>query len=283
MISSLPSPSPSSSSEPSADSSQVRVVAPQSGETRGFGPLALGVVAAALLLLTATWAYLVFLQPEDSSWEALADSRSSTLALIGSLVPAVMLLAVTIPRLPVRTLALLPVALAVNITLGQIVGTMGLPLPLYLDSIGTVLVGALAGPVAGATCGLLSAMVWGTFNPTIVPFALVYAFIGLASGLIWRWWAGPWWRVALMGIGFGFISAVLAAPVASFIFGGTAGTGTGLLVTFFRSLGFEPLTAVFIQSWISDPLDKLIVFSLVWFIYRALPIRTRSRFAPGAH
>ena len=73
----------------------------------------------------------------------LADAKSSTIALVGFLVPTLLILAVVVPRLPVRTLTLLPVALAINVV-SQVIGTMGLPLPLYFDSIGTVLVGALA-------------------------------------------------------------------------------------------------------------------------------------------
>ena len=48
-------------------------------------------------------------------------------------------------------LTLMPVAIAINIAVGSI--TVALRLPIYLDSIGTVLVGALAGPWAGALTG----------------------------------------------------------------------------------------------------------------------------------
>jgi len=45
------------------------------------------------------------------------------------------------------TWVLLPVAIAINVVMGQIV--VLLKLPVYLDSIGTMLVGALCGPWAG--------------------------------------------------------------------------------------------------------------------------------------
>ncbi|HIW95751.1 MAG TPA: ECF transporter S component [Candidatus Corynebacterium gallistercoris] len=230
-------------------------------------------------MIVATWLTLVIWQPTDSSWDSLADSRSSTIALIGFTVPAILALIAVIPRLPVRTLTLMPVALALNVILGQVVGTMGLPLPLYLDSLGTVLVGALAGPWAGLVTGVVSALVWSTFNPTIIPFAAAYAFVGVCAGLLRTWWIGPYWRIALSSVVVGFFTALLSAPVASFIFGGTAGTGTGLLVSFYRSLGFEPMTAVFLQSWTSDPLDKLIVFTVIYLVIRAMPQRTLRTFA----
>ncbi|MEN9564501.1 MAG: hypothetical protein RIR73_2745, partial [Chloroflexota bacterium] len=42
-----------------------------------------------------------------------------------------------------RTLVLIPIAIAINIAIGELV--VRLKLPVYLDSIGTVLVGAIAG------------------------------------------------------------------------------------------------------------------------------------------
>ena len=88
-----------------------------------------------------------------------------------------------------RTIVLIPVAIAINIVLGQTVGT-ALKLPVYLDSIGTILVGVLAGPIAGAATGLLSNLAW-TFllagtpfgSPYAWPFAIVAIEIGLLAGI----------------------------------------------------------------------------------------------------
>ena len=41
------------------------------------------------------------------------------------------------------------------------------------------------------------------------------------------------------------------------------------------------MTAVFLQSWTSDPLDKLIVFTIIYLVIRALPQRTLRTFAPA--
>ena len=78
------------------------------------------------------------------------------------------------------------VAIAINITVGSII--VALRLPIYLDSIGTVLVGALAGPWAGALTGLLSNLIWsilpipGGAGPTAAFFAPVAGVIGLMAG-----------------------------------------------------------------------------------------------------
>ena len=80
----------------------------------------------------------------------------------------------------------MPVAIAINIAVGSI--AIALRLPIYLDSIGTVLVGALAGPWAGALTGILSNLIWsilpvpGGAGPTAAFFAPVAGVIGLMAG-----------------------------------------------------------------------------------------------------
>ncbi len=88
--------------------------------------------------------------------------------------------------LSTATLTLMVVAIAINIAVGSLI--YALRLPIYLDSIGTVLVGALAGPWAGALTGLLANLIWsilpvpGGAGPTAAFFAPVAAVIGLMAG-----------------------------------------------------------------------------------------------------
>jgi hypothetical protein len=85
-----------------------------------------------------------------------------------------------------RVIALMPVAIAINIVLGYTVQSV-LKLPIYLDSIGTILVGVLAGPIPGALTGILSNIIWqyapGIGGGTIGPFAVTAGVIGLMAGL----------------------------------------------------------------------------------------------------
>jgi len=85
-----------------------------------------------------------------------------------------------------RVIVLIPIAIAINIVLGYTVQTI-LKLPIYLDSIGTILVGVLAGPIAGALTGILSNLIWqyapGIGGGTIGPFAITAGVIGLLAGI----------------------------------------------------------------------------------------------------
>jgi hypothetical protein len=86
-----------------------------------------------------------------------------------------------------RVIVLMPVAIAINIVLGYTVQS-GLKLPIYIDSIGTILVGVLGGPLPGLCTGALSNLIW-QYAPgigsgsQIGPFAITAAVIGLLAGV----------------------------------------------------------------------------------------------------
>jgi hypothetical protein len=110
------------------------------------------------------------------------------LYLLGLLiaVPILFLIARRTRDLTTSTLLLMVVSIAINITIGSII--VALRLPIYVDSIGTVLVGVLAGPWAGALTGLLSNLIWsllpvpGGAGPFTAAFAPVAMVIGLMAG-----------------------------------------------------------------------------------------------------
>ncbi len=90
-----------------------------------------------------------------------------------------------------RTIVLIPIAIAINIILGQTVAA-ALKVPVYLDSIGTILVGVLAGPLAGALTGGLANLIWTYVLPSpfhsdyAAPFFIVAVEIGLLAGIFGR-------------------------------------------------------------------------------------------------
>ncbi|MDQ3127813.1 MAG: hypothetical protein M3Q66_05065 [Chloroflexota bacterium] len=90
-----------------------------------------------------------------------------------------------------RTIVLIPIAIAINIILGQTVAA-ALKVPVYLDSIGTILVGVLAGPLAGALTGGLANLIWTYVLPApfhsdyAAPFFIVAVEIGLLAGVFGR-------------------------------------------------------------------------------------------------
>jgi len=112
-------------------------------------------------------------------------------------------------------LALIPLAIAINIVVGQLVTG----LPIYLDSICTVLVGALLGPWMGLLTGVLSNVIWTLLgNPIPIYFDYVAGVIGLMAGFAGRWGVfvrpSPRWLSALIG---GIFLFALTLFVMSFL------------------------------------------------------------------
>lgn len=227
------------------------------------------------LFIAATWLFVVVARPTD--WSSVGASSQALITLGGYVTGAVLLLVATVPALPARLVSMIPVALVLNIVVGQIIGSVGIPL--YLDSTGTVLVAALAGPWAGIATGVLSSLVWSAFNPSVLPFAATSAAVGGFAGVAIK--HGALKNIAtvlLSGAVIGIVVGMLAAPVAAFVYGGTAGVGTGAVVSLLREMGHSLLQSVTLQSFISDPLDKALVMLLVWLVLKSLPKRTLAAF-----
>ena len=227
------------------------------------------------LFIAATWVFVVVVRPTD--WSLVGASSQALITLGGYVTGAVLLLVATVPALPARLVSMIPVALVLNIVVGQIIGSVGIPL--YLDSTGTVLVAALAGPWAGIATGVLSSLVWSAFNPSVLPFAATSAAVGGLAGVAIKYGAlKNIATVLLSGAVIGIVVGMLAAPVAAFEYGGTAGVGTGAVVSLLREMGHSLLQSVTLQSFISDPLDKALVMLLVWLVLKSLPKRTLAAF-----
>jgi hypothetical protein len=120
-----------------------------------------------------------------------------------------------------RVITLMPVAIAINIVLGYTVQSV-LKLPIYLDSIGTILVGVLAGPLAGALTGILSNLIWqyapGIGGGTIGPFAITAGVIGLLAGIwgrlgVYRSRPASGQQLALAALVAGALVVVIVLPI----------------------------------------------------------------------
>jgi energy-coupling factor transport system substrate-specific component len=235
-------------------------------------------IIAGTVVVVATYLYLILVQPAAVG-DGVASGGTPALITLGGYVLGALLIAIgAINRLPTTTVVLVPVAIAINIVVGQLTSLLGLPI--YLDSIGTILVAVVAGPAAGAVTGGLSNVIWGlTLSPLALPFAIVAIVIGAVAG-----WAArigvfrSYWAPPIAGLITGIIAALASSPISAFIFGGATGGGTGAIVQAFQAFGNTLLGATTLQGLISDPLDKLITFTVVMLILLALPTRFKQRF-----
>jgi len=176
------------------------------------------------------------------------------------------------------TLVFIPVAIALNIVVGQIVGTLNLPI--FLDSIGTVLIALLAGPWVGALTGLLSNLIWGLISdPIAAAFAPVAMMIGLIAGLCARWGLfRRWWQAIISGVIIAVALSFIAVPVRVYMFGGVTGSGADFVTAYFLAVGRDLFSSVLITVITSNLIDKVVTAVLAWIIINSLARRLAARF-----
>jgi energy-coupling factor transport system substrate-specific component len=176
------------------------------------------------------------------------------------------------------TWVLIPVAIAINIAIGQIV--VLLKLPIYLDSIGTVLVAALCGPWAGALTGALSNTIWGlAIDPNALPWWPVAFFIGLVAGFCAK--GGlfkSWWKVVVTGFLVALTAATVSTPIAVYIYGGITASGSSFITAYLLQTGQGVLQAVFSTNFLVEPVDKITTAMLAFSIVQGLSKRFVARF-----
>jgi len=142
-------------------------------------------------------------------------------------------------------------------------------------------VGALAGPAAAVASGVTSQVantvtsgnyIWLWFTP-------VQVVIGLYAGLAARRGAfrKPW-IAALWGAGLGVAAAAVSVPIAYYVFSGVTAGGVTAVTTLLRGLGVPLPVAVAAASTVTDVLDKVASFALVFAVLHSLPLRTAARF-----
>jgi energy-coupling factor transport system substrate-specific component len=176
---------------------------------------------------------------------------------------------------------------ALNFAIGNIVYLV--KLPIFLDSIGTILCALLIFPdrraaiicafVAGFVGVILSGLVINPFLPwftlTVLAIALVSALLTASASDMFR--ARPLVlppfvaRIVLYGVITGIAAAIVSAPVVVYLFGGVTGSGSGFVVAFFLKTGQQLLNSALLAGLTTEPVDKTLQVLIAALLYRATP------------
>ena len=173
-----------------------------------------------------------------------------------------------------QTWVLIPIAIGINIAMGQIV--LVLKLPVFLDSIGTVMVAVLCGPWAGALTGALSNVIWGiAIDPGAFPWWPVAAMIGYMAGRMAQWgFFKSWWKVVVTGFVVALTAAIVSTPIAVYLFGGITASGSSFITAYLLQTGQGIWQAVVSTSFLTEPVDKITTAMIAFAIIQGLPKRT---------
>jgi energy-coupling factor transport system substrate-specific component len=180
------------------------------------------------------------------------------------------------------TATLVPIGVALNLTLATIVHA--LKLPLYVDAVGTIAVTLLSGLRAGILTGVLSFVIGGIVLDPVLPwFACTQIAIAAYTHVLGkRGWFRSIPRTVIAGMGLGIVAGVVSAPVIAILFGGITGAGTSLIVAFLLKSGQGLYKSVLLSGLASEPLDKAIQAFLAVWLLRGMPKSMLRRFRGGS-
>jgi len=186
-------------------------------------------------------------------------------------------------QLSSRLLALIPLAVGINLAMGKFASATSLPV--FLDTIGTVLVAALVGPGAAVLTGLVSQTAFTALDGKLMWMAFLPVQLGVALYAGWAAQLGMFrspWRAAASGLGLGLLAATLSWPISYLLFGGVTAGGVTVVTTVLTALGVPLEWAVYGASLSTDLLDKCVTFLLIYVVLASLPKRMAARF-PAAN
>ncbi|MEV3813396.1 ECF transporter S component [Aeromonas allosaccharophila] len=183
-----------------------------------------------------------------------------------------------VSKLSSYNLAFMVICIAINMVAGQAVSM--LKLPIFLDSIGTVLCAILAGPWMAVATGLLTNLLWGLLTgPIAAAFAPVAMMIGLSAGLMARaGWFNNLPKVVVSSVVITLALTLVAIPIRSYLFGGATGSGADFMVAYLHAMGSDLQESVAVTVLGTNLLDKLLTVLIAWGLVRRLPQRTLRHF-----
>ena len=177
-------------------------------------------------------------------------------------------------KLDKMTLLLIPLAVAINMVAFNVI----YPITMVVlgDSIGTILVGAICGPIPGMIVGLLSNLVNVIKNPLLIVMAPLNMAFGIVAGLLAR--KGIFkklWKTLLCAPIFGILGGGISGTIMFFAMGGDfwgnlAAVAMG--IPLFEA-GVPKFLAMFLSSITFDTIDKIACMLIVFLIIKALPDR----------
>ncbi|MDR5587209.1 MULTISPECIES: ECF transporter S component [Clostridium] len=175
-------------------------------------------------------------------------------------------------KINLNVMTFMSLCIVINLVGGFI--ALSFKLPIYIDTIGTLLSAVLLGPINGGIVGGLTSIVNGaTFDPISFYFMPVQIIVGLSTGACFKNSKFEGIRSVLSIILITVLGSITASIVAAFVFNGVTSSGSSIIVAIFKNLGISTITAVFSTQIFTDLLDKAVSFALVFSVIKAMPMK----------
>ena len=161
------------------------------------------------------------------------------------------------------------IGVAVNLLFSQLVSI--LKLPLYLDTIGTIVIASIGGYLPGATVGFYTNIIKATYETEAIYYGVLNVMIGVAATLITT--AGfkkKWHRMLVCILSFSLIGGGVGSLIPWYMEGITSDS-EALRIILEQTGIFNPYTAHLVASILRDLPDKIITVCIVELILLVIP------------
>jgi energy-coupling factor transport system substrate-specific component len=170
----------------------------------------------------------------------------------------------------VRKMCVVALAIVLNVIGGQI--ALMLHLPIYLDSIGTIMIAMLYGPVYGMLPPLLYGLVMGfTLDIYSLYFMPVGLMLGLMTGLVSKYFYLKKWRMIPGAMLITIPGTIVSSIITAVLFGGITSSGSTVIVQVLNKAGLGLTASVFIVQILTDYLDRLLSLVIVTYLLHVIP------------
>lgn len=170
-----------------------------------------------------------------------------------------------------RRLILAASLVALNVVLGKVAATLSLPV--YLDTIGTILAGALLPwPIAIAVGVCTSALAGIVIHPAFWYYFFTQATVAMVAVVLLKQGAfNRWWTAALGGLFIALCATLVSAPVTVLAFGGVTLSGTTAINAVLLASGQSIWKAVLGGGMLIESIDKVTASVIAWLVLKRLP------------
>ncbi len=171
-------------------------------------------------------------------------------------------------KISVHKITLIALAIVINIVGSYI--ALGFHLPIYLDSIGTIMTAILLGPFYGLFPGVLSALITGMTSDI---YALYYmpvgVVLGIVTGLIFQ--KNKTNKLFVKAFCISVPASLISACITATIFGGITSSGSTMLVQLLAKTPLGLTLSCLIVQFFTDYFDRLLSLWLVFSVIKKLP------------
>ena len=170
----------------------------------------------------------------------------------------------------VRKMCVIALAIVLNVIGGQI--ALLFHLPIYLDSMGTIMIAMLYGPVYGMLPPLLYGLVMGfTLDIYSLYFMPVGLMLGLMTGLVSKYFSLKKWRMIPGAMLITIPGTIVSSIITAVLFGGITSSGSTVIVQVLNKVGLGLTASVFIVQILTDYLDRLLSLVIVTYLLHVIP------------